>query len=325
LAKKGNKKVVGFKGGYVVKPAEDENNPFDVEVLDVTGKCAWCDKQKAEEQRIDIPYPIWQDFQFLMGRFPSLEWGAIYNVEPVGDAGCHGKVTDFIIPEQVVTGSEVEFTEEKDLGGNGIVHSHHSMGGFHSHTDDTSARNLYDYSIVLSTKENICTRRMKTPCGGFGYVKCKIVITELPERIALDKIKKKEFKAVTSTNYTGKNLYATGHMRDAYKNGYKFNGEKDVWEESTYRNYKGMYSSWTRGEMAIELAKLKTICEDCLRAAYCKSCMTSEEITWLETQNLPVAVDTRVLTGMEQVEICQACDQQAIENCAECQVFKGLQ
>jgi hypothetical protein len=86
----------------------------------------------------------------------------------------------------------VEFKEE--LGGNGIVHSHHDMGAFHSGQDEKHCRNVYDYSIVVSnSKGYVASRRVKLPCGAFGYQVVKLTLTGIPEGLDLSKIREKGY------------------------------------------------------------------------------------------------------------------------------------
>jgi len=89
-----------------------------------------------------------------------------------------------------VSSTSAEFKEE--LGGNGIVHSHHGMGAFHSSQDDRHCRNLYDYSIVMSnSKGYVASKRIELPCGAFGYLNVSLVIMSIPPGLDLSKITEK--------------------------------------------------------------------------------------------------------------------------------------
>ena len=120
------------------------------------------------------------------------EWGAIFWVKD-------NTITSFKIPKQEVTSVECEFKEE--LGGDGIIHSHHDMGAFQSSQDDAHARNLYTYSIVTAnSKGSIATKRVKLPCNGFGYVKIELKIIDLPE-IDLSKISERVKEMIPEASY----------------------------------------------------------------------------------------------------------------------------
>ena len=119
---------------------------------------------------------------YISQRMGGKEWGAVFWVKD-------NTITSFKIPKQEVGSVDCEFKEE--LGGDGIIHSHHDMGAFHSSQDDAHARNLYTYSIVIANSNgSIATKRVKLPCNGFGYVKISLQLVELPE-IDLSKITEK--------------------------------------------------------------------------------------------------------------------------------------
>lgn len=128
-------------------------------------KCDYCSSEVADV--LHIPYEIYGKWLYINSRYPSLEWLGVYWVKD-------NKVDKFYLPKQEVAGAECEMLE--DVGGNGIVHWHHSMGAFHSGQDDKHCRNIYDYSIVLSTSGYDACRKVKLPCGGFHYRKMKLII-----------------------------------------------------------------------------------------------------------------------------------------------------
>jgi len=157
------------------------SNILNVSVKNYTD-CGWC-SDKAKEEILNIPWSIWSLWLFISQRMGKKEWGAIFWVKD-------NIVTGFKIPKQEVNVVECAFKEE--LGGDGIIHSHHDMGAFHSSQDDAHARNLYQYSIVLSNSDgSICTKKLKLPCGSFGYMQVRLGIIDLPE-IDLAKIGEKK-------------------------------------------------------------------------------------------------------------------------------------
>jgi len=154
-----------------------KSNILEVKIKNY-GECGFCSEQD-DQETLNIPWSIWSQCMYISQRMNDKEWGAIFWVKD-------NTVTSFKIPKQEVTSVECEFKEE--LGGDGIIHSHHDMGAFHSSQDDSHARNLYTYSIVTTnSKGSIATKRVKLPCNGFGYVKISLQLIELPE-IDLSKI-----------------------------------------------------------------------------------------------------------------------------------------
>ena len=136
------------------------------------GECSYC-LDEDNKVTLNIPWNIWSQWICISRHIGGKEWGGVFWVK--GDT-----VASFRIPKQEVTSTECEFKEE--LGGEGIVHSHHNMGAFHSSQDDHHARNLYEYSIVISnTKGCEATKRIKLPCGGFGYVKVELHLIGCPD------------------------------------------------------------------------------------------------------------------------------------------------
>ena len=154
-----------------------DSNVLGVRVRNYS-ECGYC-LDTDNKVVLSVPWAIWSQWQYISTRMGDKEWGGIFWVKD-------DSVSGFKIPKQEVTKVECEFKEE--LGGDGIVHSHHDMGAFHSSQDDRHARNLYTYSIVVSNKDGYeATKRIKLPCGGFGYLKVEIRLTELP-KIDLTKI-----------------------------------------------------------------------------------------------------------------------------------------
>ncbi|MGD0336345.1 MAG: Mov34/MPN/PAD-1 family protein [Candidatus Omnitrophota bacterium] len=163
----------------------EENNLKKSNILEVKiknyGECGFCEDLDNQET-LKIPWGIWSQWMYISQRMGEKEWGAVFWVKD-------NTITGFKIPKQEATSVECEFREE--LGGDGIIHSHHDMGAFHSSQDDAHARNLYVYSIVIAnSKGSIATKRVKLPCKGFGYVKISLQLVELPA-IDLSKISEK--------------------------------------------------------------------------------------------------------------------------------------
>jgi hypothetical protein len=154
-----------------------DKNILDVKIKNYTD-CDYC-KDKEDGQSLIIPFKIWCEWLYISNENTGKEWGAVLDIKD-------NKLIGYKIPQQETSSTECEFKEE--LGGNGIMHSHHTMGAFHSAQDDKHARNLYEYSIVISTSGYVCTRKMKLPCGGYGYKEIEILLTDVPD-LEIDKIK----------------------------------------------------------------------------------------------------------------------------------------
>ena len=164
---------------------EKSNNILGVEVKNYKD-CDWC-KDKNEE--IQVPFEMMSAWLFLLYKFGDSEWAAVLKIKDE-------KIVDWEIPEQEKSSVTVEFCDGK--GYNGLLHSHHRMGSFHSSQDDTQGRNLYDYSFVISTSGLIGSKRTKLPCGGFGYKDLNLVLVGIPENLKLDRIKEKKFDSYHS-------------------------------------------------------------------------------------------------------------------------------
>jgi len=165
----------------MLKSSPKTSNLLDVKVENYV-ECGWC-SSPANTITLNIPWVIWSQWLHISRQMGNKEWGAVFWIKD----NC---IIDFKIPLQEVSSAECEFKEE--LGGDGMVHSHHNMGAFHSSQDDHHARNLYKFSIVLSNTSGYeATMRTKLPCGGFGYVKVELCLTEYPE-IDISKISEKK-------------------------------------------------------------------------------------------------------------------------------------
>ena len=156
---------IGFQNGV------KNSNILDVKTKNYGEKCGWCEDE-TEKEEIRVPIEIYCIWMTLMIKMGNKEWGGTYDV-------VDGMVSNFRIPRQNVSGAECEFLE--DLGGNGVIHSHHTMGSFHSGQDERHCRNNYDCSIVISDSAILCTRKVTLPCSGFGYKKMTVLITGCPE------------------------------------------------------------------------------------------------------------------------------------------------
>jgi hypothetical protein len=136
----------------------------------VYSDCGYCKGKKMEEELI-VPWKIYSEWLFMNQHMGNKEWGAVFNV-------VDGKITDYKIPPQYVTGTECAFREE--LGGNGMIHSHHTMSASFSGQDDKQQRNVYTWSLILTATGYVACKKAQLPCGGFSYVDVKLKIEDLP-------------------------------------------------------------------------------------------------------------------------------------------------
>jgi len=190
---------------------DKDTNILNIEIEEYE-ECDYC-KSKKQAPQLKIPWAMWCDWKLISAKMGSKEWAAVFWVED-------GAVVKYKIPKQEVSTGEVEVKEE--LGGQGLIHSHHGMGAFHSAQDDRHARNVYDYSIVVSKEESVCTKREKLPCGGYGYRDVEILLSECPD-IDIANIKEKQYTYLSER---------TGHLNSDYRDMYEQQqNEERVYEE----------------------------------------------------------------------------------------------
>jgi hypothetical protein len=138
----------------------------------------------------------WQDLHTLMKRMGGKEYAA-YLLGEIQEDGIP-YVYDYYIPEQEVTSVEADISEvviPQDLQDQriGWLHSHHSMGAFHSGRDEMSMN--YPLNIVISTTGHVATYRHPATCGRIIRSKVEIVLMEPDRSIpGEEKIKQKQFQ-----------------------------------------------------------------------------------------------------------------------------------
>ena len=164
-----------------------------------------------------------QKITFLMEEYPSQEWVA-YMV------GKETEKSNFFVEDIVVPphkdvssgGAEVEpMTVPKDCVG--IIHSHHTMGAFHSHTDQTYADRNHPVSITVAKRngnlEYDAVSAKRTPCGKISTVKADVFYVAPPPSFdkeewleeAKANIDKGKKAIVVRTGYPGYPYYRTGY------------------------------------------------------------------------------------------------------------------
>lgn len=141
-----------------------------------------CDYAKNKTFKLAIPFKIWSEWLYIMHQYPDTEFSCVFWVN-------NDVVTRYEIPQQEVSSASVEMKDTSSA--NGIMHSHHKMGAFHSHQDDEQTRNLYEYSIVLAFSGYNASKRIKTPCNAFAYANLEIVIPDLPKHLSTSELQRK--------------------------------------------------------------------------------------------------------------------------------------
>ncbi|MCD6489500.1 MAG: hypothetical protein J7K20_02080 [Thermodesulfobacterium sp.] len=221
-----------------IKIKEKNTNILDVEV-NYYKNCDYCSKL---EDTLYVPWEIYTQWLYLLRLYPDKEWAGILKIEDK-------VIKEFIVPKQEISSANVEFTD--DVNGNGVIHSHHSMGAFHSGQDDEAVRNLYEYSIVIANNGYDACRRIKLPCGGWGYINIKLEIINAPE-IPFDNIQEKK---VVIPNYNYKKDFTPIYN---YKKDEDLKNNKKI-EEETDEDFNNDY------ELFFEKCKKCTAfnCKDC--------------------------------------------------------------
>lgn len=207
-------------------------------------ECGFC--KTKDKETLYVSWETWSRWLYINSKMGSNEWTGVYDVR---DKYLH----NFRLPKQEVSSGECEMLE--DLGGNGVVHSHHNMGAFHSSQDDKHCRNLYEYSIVLTNNNGYeACRRIKLPCGGFGYVEVEIVLYKVP-KVELDKIKERS-NVITEYpvgDYSGSGVYSQALEEDKWI----FSPTYNTWVRSSYLDEKELkealeYEDMITGKEGIE-------------------------------------------------------------------------
>ena len=119
-----------------------------------------------------------QKIELLMGAYPHQEWLA-YLVGSVSEKG-NIFIEDISVPPHAsVSGASAEaepfYQPEKCVG---IIHSHHSMGAFHSGVDRDYVDGAYPTSITVANKGGVieydAVTCAKTPCGKMSQGKATV-------------------------------------------------------------------------------------------------------------------------------------------------------
>lgn len=112
----------------------------------------------------------------LMARFSRMEWLA-YLIGQRNEDGS-ATVSDIIIPEQRVTPTNVFVKSGVDIPIIGVIHSHHDMGNFFSHTDDEYINMNHDISLCVTHKNITGQVRVKVDESTFVIAPAEVSILD---------------------------------------------------------------------------------------------------------------------------------------------------
>ena len=136
-----------------------------------------------------------QKIALLMEAYPRDEWFAYLRGEIVGEDTF---VDDITVPphESFSSGSAVAEPFHVPKGCVGVIHSHHSMGAFHSSTDRDYVDRNHPVSITVARNGGNqlsydAVSPVKTLCGKSVTVKCVVKYVQPPLTFDRDKFLKK--------------------------------------------------------------------------------------------------------------------------------------
>lgn len=141
--------------------------------LDVVTACSKVPTNAKVTLTVEVQHLI----DLLMKKFEHSEWLAYL----IGEGTI---VTGLFIPKQRATSGSVHVDPETPMPTEpivGVIHSHHSMGHFFSHTDDSYINMNHNVSIVVSTSGMKAQIRVKTPCGAL-----KVIEADVETKIPID-------------------------------------------------------------------------------------------------------------------------------------------
>lgn len=175
---------------HFVSPDKDENDGVwigrEVETpwesgLKVTDSCGI--HSKDWKPSVEMSSVVYHKINAMNHAMESKEWlGYLVGIhQPEQDIY---QITNILVPEQVISYSNVEVTDEAMVLANviGSVHWHHNMGAFFSKTDEDSVGANHDIMIVTSKRGWKAQVRKVLPCGHFLTVEATIHIQYPPPR-----------------------------------------------------------------------------------------------------------------------------------------------
>lgn len=153
-------------------PARRNHDILGIKKIRPVLKDGKCHCVKDIKPLLYMPPKIWTELQYLMQKYPTLEWSV------VGDV-VDGVITGYRIPKQKNSKAETEILEP--VTGNLHVHSHNSMGASWSSTDHEHLLCNWEWCIVMSTTGYKVAKKMELPCGGSYHVEGDLKLLVAPE------------------------------------------------------------------------------------------------------------------------------------------------
>ena len=165
-----------------------------------------------------------QKIEAMMEEYPHSEWlGYLVGYETQRH---NFIVDDLVIPphKDVSTGGVEVETGHHPQNCVGVIHSHHSMGAFHSTTDDDHVDRNYPISVTVAGDSedlgfDIVSIR-KTPCGRISSVKCKEAFLDPP----LQFNKEEWMKEAKANVAKGENVHTGFQYYDPYTQAFRYYG-----------------------------------------------------------------------------------------------------
>ncbi len=165
LAEVEGKKIKGDEKMYQpdeTKEKEDKAKDEWAVESQVVSQCGFCDKDD-EKTAVIFDYTLSRKVYAMMDEMKGKEWFAYLLGKKVKETY---NIKDMVIPEQEVTSASVEVTGTVEQAGVvGTIHSHHSMGAFHSSTDTEFAGANHQICVVVSDKGWAAKTQRDLPCG----------------------------------------------------------------------------------------------------------------------------------------------------------------
>jgi len=172
-------------------------------------ECGFCPKDS--EWSLEIPFEMDQKISSMSFAMGSTEWLGYFDV----DKDEKEKVfimKDLRVPKQEVGAASVKVTESEAAFGS--IHSHHTMGAFHSGTDEDSVGGNHNLVVVYSTNNGgsyVAKQRVILPCKGYRLQELDVYVIDpnLPEVDDWVKEAKKNIHEIVYAGYQG-GVYVDG-------------------------------------------------------------------------------------------------------------------
>lgn len=138
--------------------------------------CDFCHSET--ENTLVIPIELDQKIRAMTIAMGSTEWLGYFDIDEDKESG-DLRMKDLRIPDQEVSGASVEVESTEPAYGS--VHSHHSMGAFHSGTDEDSVGGNHNLVVVYSTQDGgtyKAKQKVALPCKSYKLLDIDVFIEE---------------------------------------------------------------------------------------------------------------------------------------------------